>query len=86
MQFLRPDGRGQLGPGETISSAAIICTKKSDGTDTTAEMISSPAPFRDTEVRYILKGGVKKSKYLLEFRVVTSLGNKLSETLEVTII
>ena len=80
VQFLRPDGHGQLSSGESISSCEVVCSEVLTGTETTAEMVESASPYDQTQVLYMLKGGDLGKNYLLQIRIVTSAGQKLAET------
>ena len=43
-------------------------------------MVSEVAPYNQTSVLYNLKGGTPGKSYFLEFQVITSNNQKLSET------
>jgi hypothetical protein len=85
-EFKRPDGKGQLNDTETLTTAAVICTEEATGADTSATMIAEAAVYNSTAVKYKLKGGTKGLIYRLEFQVVTSNNQKLSDTLVVEVI
>lgn len=86
MEFVRPDGMGQLNGDEVITAAAITVTERRTGVDVTADMISDVAPYNQIAVRYRLRGGVKGKSYLMEIVVTTSNGQDLTEYRQVNII
>lgn len=86
MQFRRPDGGGPLNDDETVTAAEVVCAQVGTEEDTTAEMISDVAPYDNTQVRYLLKGGTKGLYYDITVRCVSSNGQRFEEklTLKVT--
>ena len=80
MEFRRPDGLGQLSSTETVQSAAVICRERTTGSQPIVSMVSEVAPYNQTSVLYNLKGGTPGKSYFLEFQVITSNNQKLSET------
>jgi hypothetical protein len=79
LQCLRPDGRGQLSPGETVASCEVFCLERATGVDTTETMVSDVTPYDQTQIKYRLKGGVAGKVYNLFFHFVSSHGQKLSD-------
>lgn len=75
-QFKRPDGRGWLEDGVTVSEAAVT-VEPDGGGEPMAEMVSNVAPYDNTQVRYKLIGGTAGAKYLVRIRITTSDGQKL---------
>lgn len=86
MEFRRPAGAGQLNADEHITAAEIVVTERRTGADATAAMISDVAPYNQTQVRYMLRGGVRGKSYLMEIRATTSNGQRLTEYRQVNII
>jgi hypothetical protein len=84
-EFRRPDGHGQLATGETIVSSQVLCANSETGADATAEMIDQVTTSNGTALRYLLRGGTVGSTYCIEFRIVTSNNQHLSDILVVTV-
>lgn len=87
LDFMRDDGDGQLNGDETVTAAEAVVTVRGQTTAIT-DMISNCAPYGSpaTQVRYYLIGGTKGTVYFAEFRVTTSNGQKLSDTLMIKVI
>jgi len=84
-EFKRPDGRGQLGEGEIIVSAAIICKDSKTQIATTA-ITSGVTPINETQVLYQLKGGTRAQRFIMQIQIITSGGNKLEEAFSLEIV
>ncbi len=87
LEFMRADGGGQLNGDETITSAEAIVTVRGQAT-AIADMISDCAPYGSpaTSVRYKLAGGTRGLIYFAEFRINTSNGQRLADTLMIKVI
>jgi hypothetical protein len=78
-QFFRyVDFSNILQTGETISIASVTVTDVSTGADTSSSMVSGVAPYDDTMVIYMIKGGTAGHRYTVTIHVVTSLGQQFS--------
>ena len=74
----------QLASGETVTTASVVITD-SVGT-TVADMVTNVAPYGDTGLTYRLSGGLPDRIYTRHFRVTTSTGNVLEESVDVMVI
>jgi hypothetical protein len=87
-QFRRTVGSGWLNSSETIASIhSITCREKETGTDTTSDMISNEAVYSgdNTSVIYMLKGGTPGIVYVINFKIISSNGQKFEDELEVLV-
>lgn len=83
-QFKRDDSQDGLDVGETIASINSVTSKdKATGIDMSATMLSNISIFDDTQVTYLLKAGVSGSKYILDFKAISSRGQKLEGSVEI---
>jgi len=85
-EFRTLDFSLQLAAGETISSATVTIVDNSTGSDCSADMIASVAPYNSTMVKYTLKGGTTGQVYLRTFRITTSTGQKLEERVALRVV
>lgn len=86
-QMRRTDGVGWLGPTETLLSIAESKVLDEDGTEQ-AGMLADVTIVEDTKIGFTIKGGTAPAdgrthtKYTVNFKVLTSLGNKLEPRIE----
>lgn len=64
----------------------IVITDQRSGVDVTADMVGNVVVHSPTEIRYRLRGGTRGRSFLMEVRITTSNGQKLTEYRQVNII
>ena len=83
-EFKRSDGNGWLITGETIVSPTITVTEK-NSTIAIAGMIDN-IEIDGTQISYLVKGGTKNKDYILYIQITTSLGQKLEDVVEMSVV
>lgn len=86
MEFRRTDGTGQLNDDETVTAVEIVVTDWRSSADVTADMVDNVGIHGPTSIRYRLRGGTRGAAFLMEVRITTSNGQKLTEYRQVNII
>ena len=89
-QLRRPDGAGWLGPTETISTIDDSAVYDASGVEVTG-MLDDVAIIESTKIGFTVKGGTaptggaSSTKYVINFKITTSLGNKFEPRLELLV-
>jgi hypothetical protein len=84
-QFKRTDGKDGLATNEILVSHSVTCKEKETGADYTSTMITNTAISGETQVVYLLKGGVSGTLYNIEVKAVTTQGQKLEGFVEIAV-
>jgi len=85
-EFKRPDGKDGLAVGETVSSVTSMTSTDSNGIDCSSDMLASVVVANNTQVSYTLKAGTVGMSYVLDIKVVTSLGQHLEGKVNISVI
>jgi len=87
-QFKRPDNLDGLAVGETLATVdSVTCLEVSSPyLDVTSDMIANFAIYLNTQVVYMLQGGLAGRTYMITIKATTSLGQKLEGVVYIKVI
>jgi len=74
----------RIATGDTVASCPIVATDE-EGTVVTGSMIDGPTALSGSRVYYTLKGGTHGKTYKINFKAVSTAGNKPEEDLMVEV-
>jgi hypothetical protein len=83
-EFYRPDGLGWLELGETIITPYVIILD-SNGVDQSVTMVGTISVQSNTQVKYKILGGISGGVYSILIRIITSLGNKYEDVIQLIV-
>ena len=86
VQKLLFDCTSSLVEGDSIASIDSVSVFDSSGKDVTSTIISGSPQLLDNSILVVVQAGSNGSTYKMRLRVVTAEGNKIEDSLKITVV